>query len=168
MVSLKSSRLLSPKEIPRHPPNRKQGGPHCRSGYFDEEKNLQPMSTIENFYHSINNCCSFFHLHTVQHLDIIKVFYSPTDAQVNCLKNNFQIYIKIYIKTAPTCFSAVTPSSGSALFVLAKVTFVKIEIKIYRCVVMWLHILVGPCWCVYVALFGSRLLLVCVRCTVRE
>ena len=23
-------------------------------------------------------------------------------------------------------------------------------------VVMWLHILVGPCWCVYVALFGNR------------
>jgi len=22
---------------------------------------------------------------------------------------------------------------------------------------MWLHILVGPCWCVYLALFGSRL-----------
>jgi len=22
---------------------------------------------------------------------------------------------------------------------------------------MWLHILVGPCWCVCVALFGSRL-----------
>jgi len=33
--------------------------------------------------------------------------YSPTDAPVSCLKNN----IKIYIKTAPTCFSAVTPSS---------------------------------------------------------
>jgi hypothetical protein len=56
------------------------------------------------------------------HLDIIKVFYSPTDAQVSYLKNN----IKIYIKTAPTCFGAVTPSSGSALFVLAKVTVVKI------------------------------------------
>ena len=26
-------------------------------------------------------------------------FYSPTDAQVNCLKNNFRIYIKINIKT---------------------------------------------------------------------
>ena len=25
-------------------------------------------------------------------------------------------------------------------------------------VVMWLHILLGPYWCVYVALFGSRLL----------
>jgi len=31
------------------------------------------------------------------------------------LKNNMKIYIKIYIKTAPTCFGAVTPSSGSAL-----------------------------------------------------
>jgi hypothetical protein len=39
---------------------------------------------------------------------LIKFFYSPTDAQVNCLKNNFKIHIKIYIKTAPTCFSAVT------------------------------------------------------------
>jgi hypothetical protein len=37
------------------------------------------------------------------HLDIIKVFYSPTDAQVKCLKNN----TKIYIKTVPTCFGAI-------------------------------------------------------------
>jgi len=53
-------------------------------------------------------------------------FYLPTDEQLNCLKNNFKIYIKIDIKTTPTCFGAVTPSSGSALFDLAKVTFVKI------------------------------------------
>jgi len=33
-----------------------------------------------------------------------------------CLKND----IKIYIKIAPTCFGAVTPSSGIALSVLAK------------------------------------------------
>jgi hypothetical protein len=26
----------------------------------------------------------------------------------NVLKNNFKIYIKIDIKTAPTCFSAIT------------------------------------------------------------
>ena len=52
---------------------------------------------------------------------MIKVFfYSPTDAY------NYKIYIKIYIKTAPTCFGAFTPSSGSALLVLAKVTVVKI------------------------------------------
>jgi hypothetical protein len=35
-------------------------------------------------------------------------FYPPTDAQLNCLKNNFKIYIQIDIKTAPTCFSAFT------------------------------------------------------------
>jgi hypothetical protein len=35
-------------------------------------------------------------------------FYPPTDAQLNCLKNTFEIYIKIYIKTAPTCFVAIT------------------------------------------------------------
>jgi len=31
------------------------------------------------------------------------------------LYNNIKIYIKIYIKTAATCFGAVTPSSGSVL-----------------------------------------------------
>ena len=41
--------------------------------------------------------------------------YSPTDEPVSCLKNNIKIYIKICIKTAPTCFGVtVTPSSGSA------------------------------------------------------
>jgi hypothetical protein len=39
---------------------------------------------------------------------VVKVFYSPTDAQLNCLKNNFKFYIKIQIKTAPTCFGAIT------------------------------------------------------------
>jgi len=55
-------------------------------------------------------------------------FYLPTDAQMNCLKkkNNFKIYIQIDIKTAPTCFGAVTPSSGSTLLLLAKVTVLKI------------------------------------------
>jgi len=39
--------------------------------------------------------------------------YSPTDAPVSCLKKN---NIKIYIKTASTCFGfTVTPSSGSVL-----------------------------------------------------
>jgi hypothetical protein len=45
----------------------------------------------------------FFRNRTV-HLEIIKVFYLPTDAQENCFKKN----IKIYIKTAPTCFGAIT------------------------------------------------------------
>jgi len=47
---------------------------------------------------------------------------------VNCLKNIFKISITIYlyIKTAATCFDAVTPPSGSALLVFAKVIVVKI------------------------------------------
>jgi hypothetical protein len=57
-----------------------------------------------------------------KHDKIISFIYSPTDAPVSCLKNN----IKIYIKTAPTYFGVVTPSSGSALFVLTYVTVVKI------------------------------------------
>jgi hypothetical protein len=56
----------------------------------------------------------------------LQLFRSPSEAQMNCLKNNFKIYIKIDIKTAPTCFGAVTPSPGMALLVLAKVTVVKI------------------------------------------
>ena len=36
-------------------------------------------------------------------INLIKVFYLPTDAQENCFKKN----IKIYFKTAPTCFSAI-------------------------------------------------------------
>jgi hypothetical protein len=56
------------------------------------------------------------------HLDI-KIFYSPTNAQAIVLKKNS---IEIYIKIAPTCFGAVTPSSGSALLMLAKFRVVKI------------------------------------------
>jgi hypothetical protein len=47
-----------------------------------------------------------FHIHPA-HLDTVKVVCPPTDAQVNCLKNNFKIYIKIDIKVAPTCFGAI-------------------------------------------------------------
>jgi len=54
-----------------------------------------------------------FHIRTVQHLDITKVLFihQPMHQWV-VPKNN----IKIYIKTAPTCFGVtVKPSSGSAL-----------------------------------------------------
>jgi hypothetical protein len=57
--------------------------------------------------HNVRDPNYNFHIHTV-HLDIIKVFHSRTDAQGNCLKNNFKIYIKIDIKTAPTFFGAFT------------------------------------------------------------
>jgi len=37
-------------------------------------------------------------------LFLSKFFYSPTDTQVNWLKNNF----KIHMKTTPTCFGSIT------------------------------------------------------------
>jgi hypothetical protein len=49
---------------------------------------------------------------------MVKVSYSPTNAQVIVFKNN----IKIYIKIVPISFGAATPSSGGALSVLTKVT----------------------------------------------
>ena len=48
----------------------------------------------------------------------IKVICSPTNALVIFLKT----ILKFTLKKAPTSFGAVTPSSGSSLFVLAKVT----------------------------------------------
>jgi len=67
--------------------------------------------------------------------------------------------IKIYIKTALTYFGAVTLSSGSALFVLAELTLVKIANY-------------GTSVCNEfggdVAAYISRSLLACVRCTLRN
>jgi hypothetical protein len=71
-------------------------------------------------YYLINN--RIFERRFLNINGVIRAFYLPTDAQDSCFKNN----IKIYNKTAPTCFGAVTPSSGSVLFELAKVTVVKI------------------------------------------
>jgi len=52
----------------------------------------------------------------MMHRDIIKViFIHQLMHQWVVLKNNVKICIKIYIETAPTCFGAVTPSSGSVL-----------------------------------------------------
>ena len=48
----------------------------------------------------------------------IWVYYSPTNARVIVFKKSITMYIKI----VSTCFGAVTPSLGSALFMLAEVT----------------------------------------------
>ena len=64
-------------------------------------------------------------IHT-EHILELSVIYASTNAQVTVLKN----IIKIYTKIAPTCFGVDTPSSESALFVLAKVTLVKIAIYV--------------------------------------
>jgi len=72
------------------------------------------------------------------------------------LKKN-KIHIKIGIKTDPTCFGAVTPSSGSALLVLVKVTVVKTA-----------NLNTSVCGDVAAYTYISGTLLVFVRCTVRK
>ena len=67
-----------------------------------------------------NNCTNIFFSLTVMHLDIIRVFYLPTDTQESCFKRN----IKIYIKTVPTSFGLITIIRER--IIRAKVTVVKI------------------------------------------
>jgi hypothetical protein len=62
------------------------------------------------------------------HLDIIEVFIHQQMHKRIVLKTILKFYIKIKTKTAPTCFGAVTPSSGSALFEFAKVTAFNVAI----------------------------------------
>jgi hypothetical protein len=50
---------------------------------------------------TFNKYTVFFH---IKYILILSKFFSPTVAQVNCLKNSF----KIYIKTAPTFFGVIT------------------------------------------------------------
>jgi hypothetical protein len=45
---------------------------------------------------------------TETYWNVSTFFYSPTDAQANCLKNIFKVYIKIDVKTAQNCFGAIT------------------------------------------------------------
>jgi hypothetical protein len=57
----------------------------------------------------------------------IIVFYSQTDSQVNCLKKIFKFTLKLTLKQLRhVSVQSVTPSSGTALRVLAKVIVVKI------------------------------------------
>ena len=69
-----------------------------------DENSLQYSSFINNYKFLI---LIFIYIPCILILSKF-FFYLPTDAQVKCLKNNFKIYIKIDIKTAPTCFGAIT------------------------------------------------------------
>jgi hypothetical protein len=56
-----------------------------------------------------------------------KFFYSPTGAKVNCLKTILKFTLKLALKQLRhVSVQSVTPPSGSALLVLAKITVVKI------------------------------------------
>jgi hypothetical protein len=60
---------------------------------LDHEKVCSTTRTLEEIIACSSQTLHNFHIRTVN-LDIIQVFYSPTDAQVNCLKKNIKICIK--------------------------------------------------------------------------
>jgi hypothetical protein len=84
--------------------------------------------TLKHFLHVSVQCRlqetipSHFHSCTA-HLDTIKVFYLPTDAQYSCFKRILKFTLKQLLHV-----SVQSPSSGSILFELAKVIVVKIII----------------------------------------
>jgi hypothetical protein len=55
-------------------------------------------------------------------------FIYPTDAQIECSKS-VKIYIKIYIRGAPTCFGFLQPSSGNYSICFAKVIIINNQLK---------------------------------------
>jgi hypothetical protein len=68
----------------------------------------------------MNACFANFHSCAV-HLDTIKAFYLPTEAQQSYFKSILKNTLKHLLHV-----SVHSPSSGSALFELAKITFIKI------------------------------------------
>jgi len=79
------------------------------------------------------------------HLDIIKVFYSPSNAQVIVLKTVLKFTLK-YLQNVLVQSHHLQETHYPCLL---KLHFVKIVNMVHRCVilsvVMRLHILVGPC-----------------------
>ena len=74
--------------------------------------------------------------HTVTYTDSIyslDSFIYPADAKLNCSKN-VKIYIKIYMRGAPTCFGFSQPSSGSYYMCFVKVICINNQLKyiVYR------------------------------------
>jgi hypothetical protein len=65
------------------------------------------------------------HLFSPTQHTFIKVFYSPTDAHVNCLKNNFKFTLKLTLQQL-LHVSVQSPSSGRALLALVEITVVKL------------------------------------------
>jgi hypothetical protein len=85
--------------------------------FADSDRLNFTFTEISEFNTSVSSniaCRAYQHEQTTYTTD----YYSPTNTQVIVLKT----ISKFYIKIALTCFGAVTPSSGSALSVLAKVT----------------------------------------------
>jgi hypothetical protein len=67
-----------------------------------------------------------FHVHTA-HLDNYQGFFSPTDAQLDNLKNNFKFALKFTLKSSYMFRCEKRHPQGAHNLSLAKVTVVKMS-----------------------------------------
>jgi hypothetical protein len=86
---------------------------------------MQVINILQNVLYvhetgSVKRAKQIFHSCTV-HLDAIKVFYLPTDAKQSCYKRMLKFALKQLLHV-----SVQSPSSGSVLFELAKVTVINL------------------------------------------
>jgi len=96
--------------------------------------NITSRTYVPLLLFPVTSMPSFFLLHSCAvHLDITESLIYPPDAQIDCSKN-VKIYIKIYMRGAPTCFGFSQPSSGSYYTCFAKVISINNQLKyvVYR------------------------------------
>jgi hypothetical protein len=82
--------------------------------YRDKKKLMKIELVITHNRHNTGPFFLFSFVYIPCILILSKFFYSSTDAQVSCLRNNFKIYIKIDIKTA-LLYSLTLANSNNAL-----------------------------------------------------
>jgi hypothetical protein len=75
--------------------------------FFHKASSLLLAKTAATLLDERNIRTEFFHIFSV-HLGIIKSFIYPTECTMKLLQNNVKTFVKIYIKSAATCFGLTT------------------------------------------------------------
>jgi len=102
--------------------NRSLGRPQNWSKHFLREKCL---ALARNSPKQVLFICLFFYSFTM-HLDTIKFLFLSNGCTITYSKKNVKIYIKINIKSAPTCFGLKQHHQGAWHSCFAKVTIINI------------------------------------------
>ena len=98
------------------------------------------------------NCTSCRYLRLEYDVDV-KVFFFIHQLKNKWIVTILKYTLKLTLKQLWHISLQSCHHQGAHYSCLLKLQSLKYPIKIHRCVVMWSHILVGPCWCVYIAAY---------------